>query len=76
MLDVYRAREDPADWPGVSGLVVAEAAADAAGGRPVAWLPAFDDAERYLRAELRPGDLLLTLGAGDVDSLGRRLTGV
>jgi UDP-N-acetylmuramate--alanine ligase len=73
VLDVYRAREDPGQWPGVSGLLVAEAAADAADGRPVAWLPAFDDAERFLRAEVRDGDLLLTLGAGDVDSLARQL---
>jgi UDP-N-acetylmuramate--alanine ligase len=73
VLDVYRAREDPEDWPGVSGLMVAEASADAGEGRPVAWMPGFDEAERYLRGELRTGDLLLTLGAGDVDELGRRL---
>jgi UDP-N-acetylmuramate--alanine ligase len=73
VLDVYRAREDPSDWPGVSGRLVAAAAADAAGGRTVAWLPGFDEAERFLRAELREGDVLLTLGAGDVDELGRRL---
>ena len=41
----------------------------------VAWLPDFDSAERFLRAELREGDLLLTLGAGDIDALGRRLAG-
>ena len=40
------------------------------GGRPVAWMPGFDAAGAYLRAELREGDLCLTLGAGDVDSLG------
>ena len=73
VLDVYRAREDPADFPGVSGLLVAEAAADAGEGRQVAWMPGFDEAERFLRGALRPGDLLLTLGAGDVDQLGRRL---
>ena len=75
VLDVYPARERAEDFPGVSGLLVAEAAADAAGGRPVWWLPTLDDAERKLRAELREGDLLLTLGAGDVDRLARRLTG-
>jgi UDP-N-acetylmuramate--alanine ligase len=75
VLDVYPARERAEDHPGVSGLLVAEAAADHAAGRPVAWLPGFDAAERYLRAELRAGDLLLTLGAGDVDALGRRLAG-
>src|SRR5262245_10877269 len=73
VLDVYRAREKPEDFPGVSGLLVAEAAYDAAPGRPVAWFRTFDDAERYLRPTLRAGDLLLTLGAGDVDSLGKRL---
>jgi UDP-N-acetylmuramate-alanine ligase len=39
----------------------------------VAWLPGFDDAEPFLRERLREGDLCLTLGAGDVDELGRRL---
>ena len=44
-----------------------------AGGRPVAWLPGFDEAERLLRTTLRDGDVLLTLGAGNIDALGRRL---
>ncbi|HEV2997834.1 MAG TPA: Mur ligase domain-containing protein, partial [Solirubrobacteraceae bacterium] len=35
VLDVYPARERAEDYPGVSGLLVAEAAAEAAGGRPV-----------------------------------------
>ncbi len=73
VLDVYRARERPEDFPGVDGKLIADAAADAAGGRDVAWLPAFDDAERFLRAQLRAGDVCLAMGAGDVDALGRRL---
>jgi UDP-N-acetylmuramate--alanine ligase len=73
VLDIYPARERGEDYPGVTGRLVAAAAADAAPGRQVAWLPGFDDAERFLRAQLRDGDLLLTLGAGDVDALGRRL---
>jgi UDP-N-acetylmuramate--alanine ligase len=76
VLDVYPARERAEDFPGVTGRLVAAAAADAARGRRVAWLPGFDDAERFLRGELREGDLLLTLGAGNVDQLGRRLAGV
>jgi UDP-N-acetylmuramate--alanine ligase len=76
VLDVYPARERAQDFPGVRGLLVAEAAADAANGRPVYWLPTFDAAERVLRAELRAGDLCLVLGAGDVDALGRRLLSV
>ena len=73
VLDVYPSRERAADFPGVSGLLVAEHAADAARGHPVAWAPDFDAAERLLRAMLRDGDLCLVLGAGDVDALGRRL---
>ena len=74
VLDVYRARERPEDFPDISGFVVAEAAADFAEGRPVWWLPRIDDAERQLRAELAEGDVLLTLGAGDVDELAKGLT--
>jgi UDP-N-acetylmuramate--alanine ligase len=52
---------------------VAGAAADASAGRPVWWLPRIEDAERMLRTELREGDLVVTLGAGNVDELARRL---
>jgi len=74
VLDIYRARERPEDFPGVSGYLVAEAAADAAGGRPVWWLPTVDDAEQQLHAELAKGDVLVSLGAGNVDELAKRLT--
>jgi UDP-N-acetylmuramate--alanine ligase len=73
VLDVYAARERPEDFPGVSGLLVAEAVADARRGAEVLWMPGFDEAERALRARLRAGDLCLVLGAGDVDQLARRL---
>jgi UDP-N-acetylmuramate--alanine ligase len=73
VLDVYPARERAEDFPGVTGRLVAAATADSAPGRRIAWLPEFDAAERFLRAELREGDLLLTLGAGNVDALGRGL---
>jgi UDP-N-acetylmuramate--alanine ligase len=73
VLDVYPARERAEDFPGVSGLLVAEAAADAAAGRTVLWLSDFDTAERTLAPRLREGDVCLVLGAGDVDALGRRL---
>jgi UDP-N-acetylmuramate--alanine ligase len=73
VVEIYPARERADDFPGITGLLVAEAAADAAGGRRVLWLANLDDAERVLRAELREGDLCLVLGAGDIDGLGRRL---
>jgi UDP-N-acetylmuramate--alanine ligase len=73
VLDVYKARERSEDFPGVDGKVIANAAADQANGRTVAWLPGFDDAYRFLTAQLRQGDVCLAMGAGDVDQLGRRL---
>ncbi len=73
VLDVYAARESPSDFPGVSGHLVAAAAADA--GVPVAWMPALDDARAWLTAQLSPGDLCLLMGAGNIDSLGRALVG-
>ena len=74
VLDIYRAREDPGDFPGVTGYLVAEAAADAAGGRPVWWMPDHRRRRAQLRAELTEGDVLITLGAGNVDELAKRLT--
>ena len=73
VLEVYPARERVEDHPGVTGHLVAQAAADAASGRPVAWLPRFDEARAYLQATLRADDLCLVLGAGDIDALGRSL---
>ena len=77
VLDVYPARERAEDFPGRQRLLVADAAADAAGGRP--GLVAADDGggrARAARASSREGDLLVTLGAGDVDALAERLAGL
>jgi UDP-N-acetylmuramate--alanine ligase len=71
--DVYPARERAEDFPGVSGLLVAQAAADCATGRPVWWLPGLDQATGMLAAELSERDLLVTMGAGDVDRVAREL---
>jgi UDP-N-acetylmuramate--alanine ligase len=75
VLDVYPARERAEDHPGVSGLLLAEAAADAVQGKPVYWLPGFVEAERVLQGVLGEGDICLVMGAGDVDALGRALLG-
>ncbi|NLT07030.1 MAG: UDP-N-acetylmuramate--L-alanine ligase [Solirubrobacterales bacterium] len=74
VVGVYPARERAEDFPGVSGLLVAAAAADAAPGREVWWLPELGDAARMLGDRLGPGDVLLTLGAGDVDRIAAALT--
>ena len=74
VVEIYAARERSEDFPGVSGRLVAAAAADYVGGSArVAWMPDLRDAERFLVSVLRPGDLCLTMGAGDVDSLARSL---
>jgi UDP-N-acetylmuramate--alanine ligase len=67
VLDVYAAREEPVgDLAGVSGLDVARAVAERSGGRPVWWLRDSGTAARVLDTRLREGDLLVTIGAGDV----------
>jgi UDP-N-acetylmuramate--alanine ligase len=73
VLDVYPARERAEDYPGVSGLQVARAASERAGGRPVFWLPTFDAAQVVLEGLLGAGDLCVAMGAGNVDALTRRL---
>jgi UDP-N-acetylmuramate--alanine ligase len=76
VLDVYPAREEPVGpLAGVSGLDVARAAADHAGGRPVWWLVDAERAERALAPRLREGDVLVTIGAGDIYRLADRLVG-
>jgi UDP-N-acetylmuramate--alanine ligase len=73
VLGIYPARERADDFPGVTGQLVAAHAADAAAGRPVAWMPDFDAARAYLGTLLRSGDLCLMMGAGNIDALGRSL---
>ena len=75
VLDVYPARERSEDHPGVSGLSIAEASADAAAGRPVYWLPELAAAQWVLAGMLEEADLCLLMGAGDIDSLARGLVG-
>jgi UDP-N-acetylmuramate--alanine ligase len=73
VLDVYPARERPADFPGITGLTIAQAVADAAHGKPVLWLPDRTKARTIIAEQLGDGDLCLVLGAGDVDKLGQEL---
>jgi UDP-N-acetylmuramate--alanine ligase len=74
VLDVYPAREEPVgDLEGVSGLDVARAVAERGGGRPVWWLKDAESAERALGPQLRDGDLLVTIGAGDIHELASKL---
>jgi UDP-N-acetylmuramate--alanine ligase len=65
---VYAAREEP--LPGVEGSLVAQALAAERPGMSVAWTPELDDAVRFLARRARAGDLVLTIGAGDVERAG------
>jgi UDP-N-acetylmuramate--alanine ligase len=62
--DVYASREHPI--PGVTGELVAEAAR--AAGAAVDYVPARDDVPEFVLQRLRPGDLCVTLGAGDLNA--------
>jgi UDP-N-acetylmuramate--alanine ligase len=74
VLDVYAAREEPVgELEGVSGLLVAEAAAAQAGGRRVWWLPDAERAAAALAPRLAEGDVFITLGAGDIYRLAEAL---
>ncbi|HXV57612.1 MAG TPA: cyanophycin synthetase [Gaiellaceae bacterium] len=64
--EIYPAREDPV--AGVSGKLVADAVTAVRPGMAVGWAPALADAAAVASSLARPGDLLLTMGAGDVDS--------
>jgi UDP-N-acetylmuramate--L-alanine ligase/undecaprenyldiphospho-muramoylpentapeptide beta-N-acetylglucosaminyltransferase len=74
VLDVYPAREQAqGELAGVTGKLVADATADAAGGKPVWWLPTLEEAEAVVSGMLEEGDVLVTLGAGDVDQVADRV---
>ena len=63
--DIYAAREEPI--PGVTGRLIVDELARVRPGMHVGWAPALEDAARIVAAWARPGDTILTLGAGDVD---------
>jgi UDP-N-acetylmuramate--alanine ligase len=62
--DVYHADEDPI--PGVTGKLVVNALTAAAPRQRVAYLPHRTDVVRFLAGEVREGDLVLMMGAGDI----------
>ena len=75
LTDVYGAGEQPV--PGVTGKLLVEALLEHRPGKRVAYLPRRPEVVAYVSAVVRPGDLVLTLGAGDItmvaDDILRRL---
>jgi len=69
VLDVYGAREDP--QPGVSGELIASAVP--ARGASVLYHPDRGSAASFVAGVLQPGDIVITMGAGDVTTIGPEL---
>jgi UDP-N-acetylmuramate--alanine ligase len=63
--EIYPAREEPV--PGVSGRLIVDALAEIRPGMRIGWAPSLEDAAHVVAGWARPGDTVLTLGAGDVD---------
>jgi len=67
--DICAAREkDPGDIN--SGMLVEGMKRN---GLDAVWTPTFDDAEQWLRAHWRPGDLAITMGCGDINLLNEQI---
>ncbi len=69
LADIYPAREQP--MPGVTSALVADAATKA--GRMPAWTGARKDAAAGLASLVREGDVVFTIGAGDITRTGPEL---
>jgi UDP-N-acetylmuramate--alanine ligase len=63
--DVYPARERPIE--GVTGKLVVDTLVELRPGMPVAWTPRIEDGARFVARRAHDGDVVLTIGAGDVD---------
>ena len=69
LADIYAARET--DTLGISSEQLARAAASY--GCDAIYLPSLDEIEKYVRDHCQSGDLLITMGAGDVVNIGEDL---
>ena len=69
VLDVYGAREDPR--PGVSGELIARAVP--AGTASVLYHPERSSAASFVAGLVRGGDVVITMGAGDITTVGPEL---
>jgi UDP-N-acetylmuramate--alanine ligase len=67
VLDVYAAREDP--QPGVTGELIINHMTNGRG----CFVPDTDQVTELVAKLAKPGDVVLTMGAGDVTKLGPRL---
>ena len=73
-MDVYPAGETPV--PGVSGKTFLDVVLDHAGHPDAAFVPRRFEVVPYLASKAAPGDLVITMGAGDVTAIGPQLVSV
>jgi UDP-N-acetylmuramate--alanine ligase len=80
VLDVYPARERAEDFPGIGGHMLVRATIDhlqqEQRSAQILWAPTFNDAEAILGDLLDVRDLVVVMGAGDIDALAHRLVRV
>ena len=69
LADIYAARET--DTLGISSADLAKETAKL--GTDTHYYPSFEEIEAFLKENCRPGDLLITMGAGDVVTVGEDL---
>ena len=69
LTDIYGSRESP--LPGVHAGLIARAMQDE-GYEPVEYVPCMSRLPNRLLETCTPGDLVITLGAGDIDQVGDR----
>jgi UDP-N-acetylmuramate--alanine ligase len=67
LTDIYAAGESPRE--GVSGKLIVDAVLDSHGRHSVTYIPDRTGLATFLASKLRPGDLCLTLGAGDLTDI-------
>ena len=71
LADIYAARET--DTLGVSAGDIAERLVKM--GKQARYIPSFDEIETFILENCVPGDLLITMGAGDIVKVGEKLLG-
>ncbi len=69
LADIYAARET--DTLGISSRDIAERIEKL--GTKVWYFPTFSEIEEFLKTNCQPGDLLITMGAGDIVTVGEEL---
>jgi len=68
LTDVYAAGEEPI--PGVTGKAIVDAVLAESPRKSVVYLPKKTEIPKYLLHTVREGDLVLTMGAGDISAIG------